>query len=107
MEPDPFPSWLDDSLVGHPREYLGEEVKIKPFLTKTQQSVLDYLKFHLLENQGFPTLREINEKFGWTSPNAPYSHIRALALKDYLELTPGKKRTYKIKGIRLRLEEVP
>ncbi len=65
-------------------------------LTARQQQVLDLIK-HSIESTGFPPTRaEIAQELGFKSPNAAEEHLKALARKGAIEMTPGASR-----GIRL------
>ncbi|HLU14550.1 MAG TPA: transcriptional repressor LexA [Burkholderiaceae bacterium] len=65
-------------------------------LTKRQQEVLDLIRTQIA-NTGFPPTRaEIAQALGFRSANAAEDHLRALARKGAIELTPGASR-----GIRL------
>lgn len=65
-------------------------------LTKRQQVVLDLIRDEIV-NTGFPPTRaEIASALGFRSANAAEDHLRALARKGAIELTPGASR-----GIRL------
>ncbi|GAB4174655.1 MAG: transcriptional repressor LexA [Wenzhouxiangellaceae bacterium] len=65
-------------------------------LTRRQQELLSYIEQRLEQDGIPPTRSEINRHFGWRSPNAAQSHLRALAAKGVIELNPGLAR-----GIRL------
>ena len=65
-------------------------------LTARQQEVLNLIK-HSIETTGFPPTRaEIAKQLGFKSPNAAEEHLKALARKGAIEMTPGASR-----GIRL------
>lgn len=65
-------------------------------LTDRQASVLDYIRNYTAEHNRPPTRAEIVEAFGFASPNAAQSHLRALARRGAIELVHGASR-----GIRL------
>ena len=65
-------------------------------LTKRQSEILDYIRRRLAEEGAPPTRADIQQAFGFASPNAAESHLRALARKGAIELVPGASR-----GIRL------
>ena len=65
-------------------------------LTKRQQQVLEIVKDHIEESGYPPTRVDISQKLGFKSPNAAEEHLKALAKKGALVLTPGTSR-----GIRL------
>ena len=53
-------------------------------LTKRQREILRFIAGHL-ERYGFPpTIGEIGESFGFSSPNAAFQHVRAIEKKGYL-----------------------
>src|SRR5215467_5457415 len=67
-------------------------------LTPRQQQIFDLIR-NTIRNTGFPPTRaEIAAEFGFSSPNAAEEHLRALARKGVIELTPGASR-----GIRLKV----
>lgn len=69
-------------------------------LTARQQEVLDLIK-QSIESTGFPPTRaEIAQELGFKSPNAAEEHLKALARKGAIEMTPGASR-----GIRLAQHE--
>ena len=66
-------------------------------LTTRQQKVLDWIRRHL-ESTGMPPTRaEIAAGLGFSTASSAEDHLRALARKGALELTPGASR-----GLRLR-----
>jgi len=67
-------------------------------LTPRQQQIFDLIR-NTIRHTGFPPTRaEIAAEFGFSSPNAAEEHLRALARKGVIELTPGASR-----GIRLKV----
>ncbi len=70
-------------------------------LTRRQQDILDFIRGKILEGGIPPTRAEISAAFGFASPNAAESHLRALAQKGVLRLESGSAR-----GIRLLQELV-
>ncbi|MDE0348704.1 MAG: transcriptional repressor LexA [Gammaproteobacteria bacterium] len=65
-------------------------------LTQRQTVVLDFIRSHIAD-QGYPPTRaDIARELGFRSPNAAEEHLRALARKGAIEMTPGRSR-----GIRL------
>jgi repressor LexA len=65
-------------------------------LTPRQQELLDFIRNHAARHGRPPTRHEIASAFGYASVNAVTGHLRALAAKGAIELTPGAAR-----GIRL------
>ncbi|KEI71834.1 transcriptional repressor LexA [Endozoicomonas elysicola] len=70
-------------------------------LTKRQTEILELIKSHI-EETGFPPTRaEIAQTFGFKSPNAAEEHLRALARKGAIEITPGASRGIRVPGTEL------
>lgn len=61
-------------------------------LTDRQREVYDYLRKFWQENSFPPTCRDIVEHFGFSGPTAAVCHLKALAKKGYIELTPKLSR---------------
>lgn len=67
-------------------------------LTTRQSEILDFIK-QCLEDNGFPPTRaEIAQQLGFKSPNAAEEHLKALARKGAIEMTPGASRGIRIPG---------
>ncbi len=65
-------------------------------LTQRQREILDFIR-QAVENEGRPPTRaEVCQAFGFRSPNAAESHLRALAAKGAIVIEDGRAR-----GIRL------
>ncbi len=79
-----------------PVNLYGHTVMDSQPLTRRQQEILDLIREHLDEHGAPPTRAEIAHTLGFRSANAAESHLRALARKGAIELTPGASR-----GIRL------
>src|SRR5215470_7600488 len=69
-------------------------------LTDRQQKVLDWIRRHLEATGMPPTRAEIAAGLGFSTASSAEDHLRALARKGALELTPGASRG-------LRLKEMP
>ena len=65
-------------------------------LTRRQTDILEFIQSHIAEHGYPPTRADIARAFGFRSPNAAEEHLRALARKGAIEMTPGRSR-----GIRL------
>lgn len=65
-------------------------------LTDRQSEILELIRRHIEKTGSPPTRAEICEALGFRSPNAAESHLRALAAKGVIEMTPSASR-----GIRL------
>jgi len=60
-------------------------------LTRRQREILNYISEHI-DKHGFPPTRaELCQHFGFASPNAAESHLRALANKGVIQL--GRRRS--------------
>jgi len=74
--------------------------------TDRQQAVLDYMRWHLVEYQRLPTIREIAAELGIRSPNGVVCHIRALARRGLISQWPhSRAMNYRLNGVRIRLED--
>ena len=65
-------------------------------LTHRQTVVLDFIKSYIADTGYPPTRADIARELGFRSPNAAEEHLRALARKGAIQMTPGRSR-----GIRL------
>jgi repressor LexA len=69
---------------------------MRKLLTERQATVLAHVRDHI-DTHGYPpTVREICDRFGWSSTQAAHDHLAALARKGYLERVPNIAR-----GLRL------
>jgi repressor LexA len=61
-------------------------------LTKRQKEILTFISDHI-ESAGFPPTRnEVSKHFGFRSPNAAESHLRALEHKGVIRIEAGRSR---------------
>ena len=61
-------------------------------LTKRQKEILTFISDHI-DSAGFPPTRnDISKHFGFRSPNAAESHLRALEHKGVIRIKPGHSR---------------
>lgn len=67
-------------------------------VTHRQKEVLDFIRVRAESNQMPPTLREIAENFGWTSPSAAQEHVTALRKKGLLEPRKRAARSLRVVG---------
>jgi repressor LexA len=65
-------------------------------LTSRQNQILELIRASISKNGYPPTRAEIADRLGFRSANAAEEHLRALARKGFIEMTPGASR-----GIRL------
>jgi repressor LexA len=73
-----------------------DAITAKPKLTARQEEILGLITDAISKSGLPPTRAEIATRLGFASANAAEEHLRALARKGYVELTPGTSR-----GIRL------
>lgn len=67
-------------------------------LTPRQVEILAFIK-RCLEDNGYPPTRaEIAKALGFKSPNAAEEHLKAMARKGAIEMTPGASRGIRIPG---------
>ncbi len=61
-------------------------------LTKRQAEILNFIS-NYIDDAGFPPTRnDLAQHFGFRSPNAAESHLRALAAKQMIRIAPGRSR---------------
>ncbi|WP_040260714.1 transcriptional repressor LexA [Pseudomonas massiliensis] len=74
-------------------------------LTPRQAEILAFIK-RCLDDNGFPPTRaEIAQELGFKSPNAAEEHLKALARKGAIEMTPGASRGIRIPGAEPRAND--
>lgn len=74
-------------------------------LTPRQAEILAFIKQCLDDNGYPPTRAEIAQALGFKSPNAAEEHLKALARKGAIEMTPGASRGIRIPGFEPSMEE--
>lgn len=67
-------------------------------LTPRQAEILEFIKSCIEANGYPPTRAEIAQQLGFKSPNAAEEHLKALARKGAIEMTPGASRGIRIPG---------
>lgn len=65
-------------------------------LTTKQQAVLDHIRYTLAARGYPPTVREIGDALGTSSPSTVHSHLQALKFKGYINVEAGKPRAIQI-----------
>lgn len=76
-------------------------------LTNRQLQILEFIR-RCLEGNGYPPTRiEISQEFGFKSPNAAETHLRSLAEKGAIIMTPGTSRGIRIPETENQPEELP
>lgn len=66
-------------------------------LTARQQQILDYISNQLIERGYPPSVREIGEAVGLTSPSTVHSHLASLQRLGYLRRDPTKPRAIEVR----------
>ncbi len=65
-------------------------------LTDRQKAVYEFIR-EKIQNRGYgPTVREIGEDFGISSPNGVMCHLRALEKKGLIKRSPNKSRAIEL-----------
>lgn len=65
-------------------------------LTSRQKSVFEFVR-EKIQNRGYgPTVREIGEAFGISSPNGVMCHLKALEKKGLIRRSPNKSRAIEL-----------
>ncbi len=62
------------------------------YLTERQKEILEFIEDYHRRRGLAPTLREICEKFGYSSYGTPYKHLKLLAEKGFLRRDWNQKR---------------
>lgn len=75
--------------------------------TEKQQAVLDYIRQHQQDTGVPPSVRDIQRQFGFKSPNAAFTHLRALARKGLIEQLAGKTWGLQAREVQMHLFSLP
>ena len=74
--------------------------------TPLGRSILRWIEAFCLSHGYSPTFRELCDAFGWKSPNAAAEHLRRLARRQLVEVSPGLSRTMRVtEAGRIAMEE--
>jgi len=65
-------------------------------LTEKQEEVLAFIKEHVSDLGRPPTLMEICDEFGWSSPNSASAHLKFLEIKGAIEIDKGVTRGIRV-----------
>lgn len=65
-------------------------------LTTRQHEILGFIQLQFREQSFWPSIREIQDHFGFKSTNAVMGHLRALERKGYISRAPGQARTFRV-----------
>ncbi len=76
----------------------GNEVKNSKKITKKQKAVLDFIEQRIEETGIAPTVRDICEGLGLSSPSTVHVHLKTLEEKGYIHRDPLKSRCITIVG---------
>lgn len=68
------------------------------FLTPRQKQILEFIESYLAENGVAPTLREIRQRFGYSSYGTVHKHLKLLQEKGYLRRHWNQKRGLELAG---------
>jgi repressor LexA len=68
-----------------------------PTLTRRQQQVLDFIEEQMRERGYPPSVREIGEAVGLTSPSTVHSHLATLQKLGFLRRDPTKPRAIEVR----------
>ena len=66
-------------------------------LTDRQREILSFIHRHVAERGYPPSVREIGEAVGLSSPSTVHSHLRGLQERGYLRTDPTKPRTIELR----------
>lgn len=78
-----------------------------PKLTARQEEILELIQSSIRDSGAPPTRAEIARRLGFASANAAEDHLKALARKGYIELSPGTSRGIRLaKAIRKAAEQL-
>ena len=72
-------------------------------LTNRQSDVLAFIRDHLIREQCTPTVREICENFGVSSPTGARCHLEALEKKGVIERRHGENRNIRLLGVKIKI----
>jgi repressor LexA len=71
-------------------------------LTNRQQQILDFIRRRVETRGGAPSLREIMDQFGFSSPATVTSHLDLLEKKGAIRREPGRARNIIVPGLPTR-----
>ena len=76
-------------------------------ISERQREILNYIQSFLRENAYWPSIRDIQNHFGFKSTNAVMGHLRALERKNILTRIPGQARTFKFADLEIDFPNQP
>ena len=83
----------------------AEEVKNTKKITKKQKAVLDFIEQQIDETGIAPTVRDICDGLGLSSPSTVHVHLKTLEEKGYIHRDPLKSRCITIVGREQKAKE--
>lgn len=87
-----FPVQVFDS--SSPETY---PVRMAPRISKRQRSILDFIEQQMRDRGYPPSVREIGDAVGLTSPSTVHSHLNTLQRLGYLRRDPDKPRAIEVR----------
>lgn len=72
-------------------------VRMAPKISKRQRSILDFIEQQMRERGFPPSVREIGDAVGLTSPSTVHSHLNTLQRLGYLRRDPDKPRAIEVR----------
>ena len=76
-------------------------------LTKRQKQILDFISICVNEKHCPPSVREIGEAIGLSSPSTVHAHLNALEQKGYIKRDGAKSRSMSITSKAQSFESEP
>lgn len=73
------------------------DVRMAPKISKRQRSILDFIELQIRERGFPPSVREIGDAVGLTSPSTVHSHLNTLQRHGYLRRDPAKPRSIEVR----------
>jgi len=73
------------------------DVRMAPKISKRQRSILDFIELQIRERGFPPSVREIGDAVGLTSPSTVHSHLNTLQRHGYLRRDPTKPRSIEVR----------
>jgi repressor LexA len=79
----------------------------KQALTKRQQQILDYIRKCIEVKHYPPSVREIGQAIGLSSPSTVHAHLNALEAKGYIKREGAKSRSMVVTGEQSKASKAP
>ena len=73
------------------------DVRMAPKISKRQRSILDFIELQIRDRGFPPSVREIGDAVGLTSPSTVHSHLNTLQRHGYLRRDPTKPRSIEVR----------